>query len=98
MSAIQKLATDVVVQLFVDRGPIRLTRRNRMVLVADGNLDGQLRSMTCGFQAGEFEPGRDDVRPALAAEAVHTAMQKHGRQTVPMWFENPIDGFQIFHV
>src|SRR5213594_2002417 len=47
---------EVVVKLFLDRGPIAQTARNRMFPVQEVDRDGFLRAVGVGLDTGELEP------------------------------------------
>ena len=63
----------IVVQLFLDRGPVGERLGDRMLLVNKGDGDGLLWAVASGLQAEVLEP-----LVLARAEAVHGAVQMHG--------------------
>ena len=81
---------DVVVELFVDGGPIREAGGDRVGLVGEADGDRLLRAVAGGLQAEHLVPagvvvaglhGLLEIAPAVA---VHGAVEVHGGQAVLM--------------
>jgi hypothetical protein len=87
-----ELARGVVVEFFLDRGPVGERIGDRVVLVDEGDGDRLLGPVPGGDQAEELHPGgRDVLVPALGPEAVHPAVQDDGGQALLVRLEHGLD-------
>ena len=79
---------NVVVEFFVDGGPISQALHDRVLLIGEDDADGLLRAVAGGLQAEHFEPagvigaGLDGLAELAPAVAVHGAMEVHGREAI----------------
>ena len=88
---------DVVVQLLVDRRPVRLIFRNKVRFVEVGDGNGLLRAMAAGLKSKVLKPpsvrGANGRRLAGVADSVamHRAVQIHSGNAMFMRAQHPFD-------
>src|SRR2546421_4645048 len=73
----QEMAGGVVVEFFIDGGPVLHTFGDGGVGIDEGDGDGELGAVAGGLEAGEFEPG-GDIGERRRAVAVHGAVEENG--------------------
>src|SRR2546423_1194105 len=91
------MAGGVVVEFFVDGGPILHPFGDRRFGVDESDGDGELGAVAGGLEAGEFEPG-GDVGEGGGAVAVHGAVEENSGFAGLVGFEDALDEVQILHV
>jgi len=98
VARIEQFAGAVVVQLFVDRGPVLEALGNGALGNEKIDVDRRLRAVAGRLQAGEFEPRRHG-RIALAAIAVHAAVASStAAKPAAVRRENAVDHCKVFHI